>query len=168
MHLALHAAQNGPVDIKAMTDLARGLAILDSATWEEAARLAEELGAGEAFAAGLRLTAPGRLLADRLSLTDRMTVELALRTRSAPTEAIFFERLREAKGTGTKLVLLARKLYPTRATLQDHFPIARRGRFGRLCARIIHPFSVASRLPAAFFAWIEARRATNESGHDSR
>ncbi len=160
MHLALHAAQNGPVDVKAVTDLERGLAMVHRADWEEAARLAGELEATEAFAAGLRLVRTGRVIADDLALTRRMTVELALRIQSAPSEAIFFERLSEARWIRGKTALLARKLFPTSAWLRANSALALRGPPGLICARLLHPLSVATRLVPAFRAWYRARKAT--------
>ncbi len=59
LHLATHAAQHGPDDIKAIADLARGLERWDPEVWRSAADLAEQVDGAAAFAAGLRLTAPG-------------------------------------------------------------------------------------------------------------
>lgn len=160
MHLALHAAQNGPIDVKALADLARGLTKVDRDGWEEAARLAEELQASHAFAAGLRLVPAGAVLADELSLTRDMTVELALRTGSAPQNAMFFERLARTKGARNKVALVARRLFPTTAKLRAHSGMARHGRLGLLRARIGHLVSVVSRLPSALLAWRAARRLT--------
>ena len=164
MHLALHAAQNGPVDVKALGDLGRGLAKVDKAHWQEAATLAEKLGATEAFAAGLRLLPEGQRLADGLALPSRMTVELAIRTRSAPQEAIFFERLCETAGIGRKLALIARKLFPTTAHLRASAPAPPRGRLGLVWARARHPFLVAWRFGPAYFVWLRARRETKVAG----
>ena len=161
MHLALHAAQNGPVDLKAVADLERGLALLERKDWEEASRVADEIGAHEAFAAGLRLVPGGRVLADDLALTSRMSVELVLRTRSETQDAIFFERLAETAGLRPRLVLVARKMFPTAATLRLNSPMARRGRVGLLCAWAVHPLSLAGRLGPALIAWFRARHFTS-------
>jgi hypothetical protein len=161
MHLALHAAQNGPIDVKALADLERGLARVSLDDWLQAAALAEEIGATEAFAAALRLLPPGHELAGALSLSSRMSVELALRIASAPQEAIFFERLAEASGLRRKLALIARKIFPTAVSLKDDSAVARLGRIGLLGARLWRPVSLARRLPAAYSAWRKARRATN-------
>lgn len=164
MHLAMHAAQNGPVDRKAVADLDRGLVKVDRDGWQEAAGIAEEMGAAQAFAAGLRLVPAGEALADELSLTRRMTVELALRTRSAPQDAIFFERLGEAPGVRRKSALVLRKLFPTAALLRSNSAMARRGPLGLAVAWISHPLSVARRLGPALLAWYQARRAARRSG----
>ncbi len=159
MHLALHAAQNGPIDVKAVADLERGLARVDRRHWEDAATLADEIGAVEAFAAGLRLVPSGRGLAEELSLTRTMSVEQALRIRSAPQDSLFFERLAEARGVRGKAALLARKLVPTSASLRDNSPLAGRGPMGLLLARMIHPISLVIRLLPAFLNWYRVRRA---------
>ena len=160
MHLALHAAQNGPIDVKAITDLERGLTKVDRSDWTEAARVAELIGAEQAFAAGLRLVPAGHNLADELSLTREMTVELALRTQSATQDALFFERFLVASGARRKAALLLRKLFPTPETMRETFALARRGSLGLLCAWAVHPFSLGRRFGPAIYAWHRARRAT--------
>ncbi len=160
MHLALHAAQNGPVDAKALTDLERGLAMLARDDWLAAAKLADDLGASEALAAGLRLLPAGRCFADGLGLTHNMSVELRLRTWSAPPEAIFFERLGDVPGFAKKMVLLTRKLFPTPATLRAGSAMARRRPLGLVFAWMVHPVVVAIRFPPALIAWYRARLVT--------
>lgn len=160
MHLALHAAQNGPIDRKALADLERGLARVDRRDWLQAADLAEELGAAEAFAAGLRLLPAGEVLAEELSLTRRMTVELSLRTQSAPQHAIFFERLVNTPTTRARAALLARKLFPTAAFLRANSEAASRSRAALAWARISHPVGVVRGFGPAIVWWVRARRAT--------
>ena len=159
MHLALHAAQNGPLDVKAVIDLERGLAKVSRSDWERAAVLADQIGATEAFAAGLRLLPAGEILAEQLSLTRRMSVELALRVRSAPQDALFFERFSEAYGIRGKTALVARKVVPTSASLRANSEVAARGSMGLVLARMSHPLSLAIRLGPAFVAWYRTRQA---------
>lgn len=166
MHLALHAAQNGPMDVKAVSDLERGLAKVSREEWKEAASLAERLEATEAFAAGLRLLPVGERLAEELALPRRMTVELALRTRSAPQDALFFERLAQAAGAWEKVCLLARKVFPTTALLQANSPLARRGRLGLTLVRVGYPLAQAGHFGPALAAWLRARRVARRSEHE--
>ena len=166
MHLALHAAQNGPIDVKAVADLQRGLARLDRSEWEEAARLADQLQATEAFAAGLRLLPAGETLAEELALPRRMTVELALRAGSAPQDALFFERLLQTPGAWGKVCLFGRKVFPTESLLRANSPLARRSRLGRLAVRLGHPLAQARHLGPAFAAWVRARRVARRSELD--
>ncbi len=158
MHLALHAAQNGPVDEKAVSDLDRGLKRLDRADWVDAAKLAEHLGAIEAFSAGLRLVPEGNTLAAELSLPTRMTVELVLRTQSARQDAIFFERFGQTRGLRGKAALVARKVFPTTVLLRANSSVARRGPLGLVFVRLYRPVSIAVRLGPAFRTWYRARR----------
>ncbi len=159
MHLALHAAQNGPIDVKAIADLERGLSRISKDDWKEASRVAADIGAEQAFAAGLRILPSGQQLAEDLSLTREMTVELALRTRSATQDALFFERFAVARGVGRKGALILRKFFPTSGTMRANSALARRGSLGLVCAWIAHPFSLARRFVPAITAWYDARRA---------
>ncbi len=160
MHLALHAAQNGPIDVKAIADLERGLSRIDKSDWREAALVAADIGAEQAFAAGLRLVPDGRQLADELSLTREMTVELALRTRSVTQDALFFERLAMASGLAKKAVLILRKCFPTAGTMRANSALARRGSLGLLFAWMCRPFLLVRRFVPAIVAWKDARRGT--------
>ncbi len=160
MHLALHAAQNGPIDVKAISDLERGLSEAEIEVWQEASRIAKRIGAEQAFAAGLRLVPAGRALADQLSLTRSITVELALRTASVTQDALFFERFSRTHGRREKAALLLRKVFPTPATMRANYALARRGSLGLLCAWVRHPFSLARRFGPAILAWYRARQHT--------
>lgn len=164
LHLALHAAQNGPIDVKAMSDLVRGIASVSRDDWREAAAVAEAIGATEALAAGLRLVPDGRALADELTLPRGMSVELALRTLSVTQDALFFARFSETRGARAKAALLARKFFPTATTLRANSALASRGWLGLLCVRVMHPFELGIRFVPAFKAWRRAQRATRQGG----
>ncbi|MDQ1379207.1 MAG: hypothetical protein QOE15_3380 [Acidimicrobiaceae bacterium] len=165
MHLALHAAQDGPQDRKASDDLARGLAQLPVDTWRAAADLAGRLGATAAFAAGLRLSRAGQALATELGLPDRVGVELSLRVQSAPHESLFFEQLAAAPGMSAKAKLVGRKLWPTEAYLRAAVPNVRDRRWGLAVARLGRLESLARRAPPALRAWLRARRKFGQAGH---
>ncbi|MDQ6616492.1 MAG: nucleotidyltransferase family protein [Actinomycetota bacterium] len=158
MHLALHAAQDGPQDLKALADLERGLAQVPIDTWRAAATLADQLGATAAFAAGLRLCPPGRAVAAELGLPDLPGVELTLRVRSAPHESLFFEHLSVAPGVAAKVKLVSRKLWPTNAYLKSGAPEAVGLRCGLAVARCRRLASLTRRAPPALRAWYQARR----------
>ena len=157
MHLALHVAQNGPVDRKALADLERGVARVGIADWRHAAALAEALGADEAFAAGLRLLPAGEVLADQLLLTRGMSVELAIRARSAPQGAIFLETVADAPSIGRKAALVARKLFPTTAYLHAESTSAGRSHFRLVRAWTSHLGGILRRLGPSLAAWHRAR-----------
>jgi hypothetical protein len=76
LHVALHAVHNCVGEhepwestVQTVADLDHALALLDSDTWQRAARLARDLGIEPAFACGLRQTAPGAAVAESLALT---------------------------------------------------------------------------------------------------
>jgi hypothetical protein len=67
LQLALHTAQHRGLT-RQVQELELGLERADEATWRDAARLAAELDATGALATGLRFTAAGAALAERLEL----------------------------------------------------------------------------------------------------
>jgi hypothetical protein len=163
MHLALHAAQDGPVDRKAMADLQRGLAKVPIQDWEDAAHVAQELGALDAFAAGLQLVDGGRRLLERLELAGHDSVELVLRTTSAPQESLFFVRLGETASPSRKASLIARKLWPTATFMRSNYPTARGGPLGLLASRLSRMVTLIPRGAPAFLAWWQARTRVRRS-----
>ena len=165
MHLALHAAQDGPLGKKAIADLERGLARVPHDDWRAAAELAEDLGGALAFSAGLRLVPAGRLLAANLQLPTSLTVELALRTQSARPDSIFFQRLGEAHGVKRKAALVWRKLVPTAAYLRANHSVAGRGRVGLLLAEVERVASVLRRAGPALLSWHRGRSEARRSHH---
>lgn len=164
LHLSLHAAQNGPVDTKALADLRRGLARLTFDDWRAAADLAAVLRATPSFAAGLRLCPEGLLLAETLELPEARDVELELRITSAPQDSLFFARLAATRGASAKVRLVARKLWPTTTFLRANSELARRGPAGLARARVVRVRSVLQRARPAFAAWWDARARVRAAG----
>ncbi len=162
MHLALHVAQGGPADVKALSDLERGLTRVPFEEWRTAAKIAEQLNAVAPFAAGMRLSPLGEALAKRLQLPERANVELALRIAGAPQEAIFLERVANTPGTRRKLAIMARKEWPTAAYLQATSSLARRGPFGLLRARFSRQISLMRRVGPGLAAWWKVRYAPSQ------
>lgn len=171
MHLALHAAQNGPRDAKPMEDLRRGLARVDEEGWQEAAAVAERMGALQAFAEGLRLCEEGAAMSDALKLpTSPRNLEMELRITSAPFESLFFARLADTPGLRNKAALVCRKLWPTPDYMRMHFDVARQGRLGLLSSHLLRPVSLVRRSGPAVRAWARARTRVGRpesGGHTS-
>jgi hypothetical protein len=156
VHLALHLAQHGPEDLKAAADLNRGLERWSPEVWRQAAELAGELGALEAFAAGLRLVPGGDLVARRLELpaADALLWQIE-HSEERPRGAFHLQAFTEAHGLRERMNLLRRSLLPTRAWIVWEHPWAAKGRLGLVagyCAHIV-------RAPAwAIRAWRFRRR----------
>jgi hypothetical protein len=116
LHLALHVAQHGPDDLKAMGDLERGTERWPRATWEQAAELAYELDATEAFSAGLRLLPDGATLARELGLPSADALLWAIAHRSArPRGTYHLNALARAGTVRERIDVLRRSLLPRRA-----------------------------------------------------
>jgi hypothetical protein len=163
--VALHAAQHGIVASKSLDDLERALVVLEPDVWRQAAGLAEELGAAAPFALGLRLSEQGRVLADRLELTDeKVPREQRLVWGSAPGAAFSIEWLAGTRGVRARVAVLARVLAPPPEYMRDAHPLARRGRVGLLVAYLVRPVVRAGRIPGGLRAWRRAGRSP-ERGH---
>jgi hypothetical protein len=162
MHLALHVAQNGPADLRAVSDLERGAAQLPAELWREAEQIARSLGAHKAFAAGLHAVESGRRIADRLGLLPPPDVELVLRSWSVPAEALQIQKFIEAGTFGRRLRFVARKLWPTTAYMFGRDPAARRSAVSLLGARLRRLVRLPIRLSVALWNWNRARRTVRE------
>lgn len=150
LHLSLHVAQRGLVDVKAAQDLALGLAVLDRSLWEEAARLADTLNATAAFAAGLMLLPEGSRLLDDLGVTPPTDRETRMRAAAASTSAVFLERAMSATTWPQRVRVIRGRMFPSAEWLRLFEPERTRTRRGLLWTRITRPLQVISRLPAAF------------------
>lgn len=157
LHLALHAAQHGPSDLKAMGDLERGLVRWPAETWEQAEQLARELQATEAFAAGLRLRPEGVALADELRLPDADGLMWMIAHREERPRGVFhLQALAEARGPRARIRVARHALLPTRAWIMWEHPRAATGRLRVLSAYGLH----IARAPVwAARAWRFRRRA---------
>jgi len=93
MHLALHVAQSR-TDARAADDLERGLHLVGAATWQQAALLADRLGARPSFDAGLRRLPPAvRHRAPEPAAPTTLRLELC--RRGALSEAVAVAALLE-------------------------------------------------------------------------
>jgi hypothetical protein len=156
-HLALHVAQGGREDAKALADLERGLDQLGTEDWRAAAEVARELDAVAPFVAGLSLCPAGAALVATLALPRDRNLELEVRTMGAPPEALFFVRLAAAPGVRAKVALVARKAWPTPAFLRANYALAGRGRLGRAAVRARRPVELIARGTPALVKCLQAR-----------
>ncbi len=155
--LALHAAQHGATSTRPLRDLHRGLERLDDDAWRRAAELADRLGATEAFAAGLRIVAPGAEMADRLGLGTGASVEVHLRAAGA-TVALGLMGMLDSRSWRSRAVMVRRELVPSQGFMRVWQPLARRGRLGLAAAYAWRPLWLAWKLPAAIRDLRRARR----------
>jgi len=149
--LVLHAAQHGSIWESPQRDLRRALERLPPEIFAEAAELAAEIGAAQAFAAGLSSAPEGAALRAELGLDPHPK-----RPGLDPPVTEGLRRLRSTPGARAKGALLVREAFPTRAYLRTHVPLARRGALGLWLARVARPFWLLVRLGPALVA---ARRS---------
>ena len=163
MHLALHVAQNGPVDLKAVDDLERGLRRLPVGLWLQALDVAEQLDAIEAFSGGLRVTETGARMADRLGVDPPRDVALLLRVSSAPQEALQIQNLVAAGSLGRRLRLVGRKLWPTTAYMRTQLPSGMGSQLDLVVARVTRMVGLPVKFATAFQSWTKARHTARRA-----
>jgi hypothetical protein len=162
LHLALHAAQHGTSDQKAMGDLERGLERWPPSLWRKARELASRLDALDAFAAGLRLLHSGESLADELGLPDADATTWAIANRELQPRGTFhLKALSEARGIRDRVRVIRRALFPSRAWIRWELRWTAKGRARLFAGYVVH----VARAPAwAIRAWQFRRRERREIG----
>jgi hypothetical protein len=126
VHVALHAAQHGARYPQPMEDLAKGIERWPLEVWQCAHRLARELHATAAFAAGLRQLPQGAALARRLCLpaTDELQWAITHRDRR-PRGTFHLHAFSQATTIGERASLLRRSLLPNSRWIAWQYPWAR-------------------------------------------
>ncbi|MGI8801073.1 MAG: lasso peptide biosynthesis B2 protein [Solirubrobacteraceae bacterium] len=156
--VALHLVGHGE-RAKLVDDLERALARFTLDVWREAAQLAGRLGASDAFAAALRHVGDGRRVADALGLERSTDPTLHLALGAAPRTARLVLDLREAGARPAALLaVLVPELFPPAIHMHEHYPLARRGRVGLLCAYAVRPFQLMPELVTGWQAATTAQR----------
>jgi GNAT superfamily N-acetyltransferase len=155
--VTLHAAHHGKGFGKALIHLDRALTAVSEEEWREAAGLAHRLDAMDSFAAGLRLTSKGSVLAERLGLPATRSVKAALHASSPPPVALGFEQLASARGLLGRLHVVVRKLFPPPGFVRHWWPTAARNRRMLVVGYLYRPVWLLQRAPRGFRVWREAR-----------
>jgi hypothetical protein len=138
-HVALHAAQHGPDDAKAIGDLVRAIERWPADVWRSAAKLAQVVQGGPAFAAGLRLVPGGARIAQELELPPTPQLDWEIRHRGArPRGTFHLQAIAEAGGVRKRVNVLRRSLFPTRLWIEREYSWAARGRVRLLLAYARH------------------------------
>ena len=114
--VALHAAHHGAVKARTLKDLARAIDSADMKSWRAALEVAEQLGARDAFAAGLHLDARGRDLCASLGIDRPRSAAIRLRADSAPRSAWEFAGFLDLSPK-EKLAAILKLLFPPRHVL---------------------------------------------------
>ena len=138
MHLATHAAQHGQSYLKGCRELVRALERWPLEVWREAARLADEIEATEAFAAGLRLVEPGAELAERLALPSTGRLDWELRQSERPRGRFHLEAFLQAPDLRTRAHVVRRALLPHPRWMARQYPWAHDRRVALLAAYLLH------------------------------
>jgi hypothetical protein len=139
LHVALHAAQHGPEDAKAMGDLRKAIERFPPARWQQAATLAERVGATESLAGGLRVLPAGGVLADDLGLPAADELLWDLGNRGArPRGTFHLEALAEARTLRERAYVLRRALVPSPDWIRWEVAWADRGTPFLAAAYVLH------------------------------
>jgi hypothetical protein len=162
LHLAIHAAQHGARQPRALEDLVRGLERWPPGVWRDALRIAGRVQGVEYFAAGLRMVAAGAKLADELELppTDELLWTI-LNRADRPRGTFHLRAFAEAATLSRRVELLRRSLLPTRDWILRRHPWASGGRLRLLAAYAMH---IAGAPGWAVRAWRFERRARRARG----
>jgi hypothetical protein len=152
MVLALHAANHGPANhSRTLEELSAGIRVLPEPVWRAADALAQRIGTGERFCAGLSLVPEGRAL----------LAALGRRFVPSPEQAFLWSgaqgarRLLALQVAGThreRFRVLGTALFPQPRSMPQYSALARRGRAGLVAAYAARPFVLLVRMPAVLRA----------------
>jgi hypothetical protein len=156
--VALHAAHHGESFAPPLRDLGRALDAFDAETWRAAARLAAELDAVEALAAGLRLAPAGARLAAELELPEVLSARRKLMASTQPAGSLGVLRILDLPPGRGRRRALREELFPATDLMRKAFPLARRGPLGLALSYCARAAIRAWQLPAAIRAARRARR----------
>lgn len=161
--VTLHQAHHGARWTTAGHDLDRAVKRIGLSAWSTAARLAGQLGADEAFAAGLALSAEGRALARELGIRGELTLEYRMRAENESYATWALHRLLHAPSGRARVGVLREILVPPPHTMRLFFPLATRGRAGLAAAYLVRPLRLAAGAAPALLGYLRARRTVAAS-----
>lgn len=155
--LALHAAHHGAGVPKPLRDLELGLERIPADAWRDAAALAREIDAIDAFAAGLRAVPAGEVRAHDLRIGPPRAPAARLKAGTPPPAGLAVLHVLETPWREGRARALLDALFPSRQFMRDWFPLARRGRTGLALAYATRLLTRARQLPSALAAARSAR-----------
>ena len=163
MHLATHAAQHGPEFGTQVHELELALATWPANVWESATVLAASIDAAEPFAAGLRLSRGGTMMAERLGLAPTGGLDWAIRHRGErPRGTFHVQAFAEARGIRGRFDVLRRSLFPRREWIVSAHPWSRPGGIRVLAAYGVHLLTAPAWAARAWTFRRGARRADRQ------
>lgn len=162
VHIVTHALQHQLSESGPNEDLSRALALIPDSTWQRAVRVSEEVGAADAFLAGLLASPEGRALAGRVGIDRATAPELDLELALAGTlwsGALQFENLAQAQGVRARLAVIHDRLFPPLdyARMQ----LDRGDKTWPWVIYLLWWWRLCRKTPAALAAWVRARRAVD-------
>lgn len=160
MLVATHSAHHGTKRPRTLADVEGAVTRLELAVWRDAVSLAGELGASEAFAAGLRLTPSGDALADKLGLVQPRSAEMWLKTHPSTYGAEVLDRITQATSLRVRLRLIRHVAFPPQVVMYRFSPLARRGRVGLALAYVLRPLRLTAHAAPAMRDWLKAHHAS--------
>jgi hypothetical protein len=155
--IAGHAYQHATHE-KPLEDLRRAIERLDPDAWRRAAAMADELGAGAVFAAGVRCAPSGERLLAEIEAKSETSTSIRIHVDGAPPGSLGFLRLAEARLLRHRARLIAQKLFPTRAFLRSWSPPAGRSSASLPVAYLRWWLWLARSAPAGLRAYRRAKR----------
>jgi hypothetical protein len=158
LHAVLHVAQHGRRVGKPKEDLDRVFERMSAEAWSEVASLARELDAVEWLSSGLRLHERGVPIAEQLSLPEPSSLEVIMRSESAPPLTDSFLWI-AGLGWRQRIAYVFRSLFPSPGSMRTVSPLARRGPVSLFLAYPWRWWWLARRVPDVVRAWRTARRS---------
>jgi hypothetical protein len=159
LYVTLHACHHGKTVGKALSHLERALRAVEEPDWIEAASLARQLKATDAFATGLRLLPEGAELAARLSLEPSRSVNAVLHANTPPPIALGLEQLASTNSLRERIAIMAGKTFPPPGLIRYWWPPAGRNRAMLAVAYLYRPLWLLRHAPRGLQAWRSAKRA---------
>lgn len=162
LYATLHATHHGVRNARGLRNLNAALEAVQEPDWRAALELAGEFDALAAFTTGLRLTAAGSELAERLGAPVVRSVKTELFANTPPPVALGFEQIASARGL-RRLEVVLRKLVPPPGFIRHWWPPAAHSRRMLAAGYLYRPVWLLRRAPGGYRAWRAARRRASSS-----
>lgn len=137
LHIAIHAAHHGTQHASGLRDLELALARWSPQLWADAAVLASDIGATDAFAAGLQLSPAGLELARRLALPPLSQLSW-IPPDARPRGTYHLRAFANAKSPMARARVVRRALLPSSRWIRWQYPWAQRWRPLQIVAYAMH------------------------------